>query len=101
MIEVLYKIPIFALEISYYQVVNYFKSRIKATKVTNKFEIMARKKQIIQVPLENVEKLAKVMQVSKVTVWNALAYRSDSDNAQRIRQLALSDYGGMKTFKFV
>ena len=62
---------------------------------------MARKKQIIQVPRENVEKLAKSMQVSKVAVWNALAYRSDSDNAKRIRQLALSDYGGMKTFKFV
>lgn len=62
---------------------------------------MARKKKIIQVPTKNVELLAKAMKVGKVTVWNALAFRSDSQNAQQIRRLALSAYGGVETTKLV
>lgn len=62
---------------------------------------MPRKKKIIQVPPRNVELLAKAMNVGKVTVWNALAYRSDSDNAQQIRRLALSTYGGLETTKTI
>lgn len=62
---------------------------------------MARKKKIIQIPPENVLLLAKAMNRSKVTVWNALAYRSDSEDAQQIRRLALSDYGGIETYKLV
>lgn len=62
---------------------------------------MARKKRIIQIPPKNVESLAKAMKVGKVTVWNALAYRSDSENAQQIRKLALSTYGGIETTKVI
>lgn len=62
---------------------------------------MARKKKIIQIPPKNVELLAKTMNVGKVTVWNALAYRSESDTAQQIRRLAMSDYGGIETVKTV
>ena len=62
---------------------------------------MPRRKKIIQVPPKNVELLAKAMNVGKVTVWNALAYRSDSENAQQIRRLALSAYGGIETVKTI
>lgn len=62
---------------------------------------MARKKKIIQIPPKNVELLAKAMNVGKVTVWNALAFRSDSENAKQIRRLALSTYGGFETTKLV
>jgi hypothetical protein len=62
---------------------------------------MTRKKKIIQVPRKNVDLLAKAMNVSAITVWNALAFRSDSDNAQQIRRLALSAYGGIETYKLV
>lgn len=62
---------------------------------------MARKKEIIQVPPKNIELLAKTVGVKKVTVWNALAFRSDSENARHIRRLALSDYGGVKTSKMI
>lgn len=62
---------------------------------------MTRRKKIIQVPPKNVEKLAKAMQCSNVTVWNALAFRTDSENAQKIRRLAMSAYGGVETVKFV
>ncbi len=60
-----------------------------------------RKKKIIQVPRKNIDLLAKTMNVGKVTVWNALAYRSDSENAQQIRRLAMSAYGGVETTKVV
>ena len=62
---------------------------------------MTRKKKIIQVPRKSVDLLAKAMNVSEITVWNALAFRSDSDNAQQIRRLALSAYGGIETYKLV
>lgn len=62
---------------------------------------MARKKKIIQVPRKNVDLLAKAMGVKNTTVWNALAFRSDSENAQQIRRLALSTYGGIETYKMV
>lgn len=62
---------------------------------------MARKKKIIQIPRKNVDLLARAMGVAQVTVWNALAFRSDSENAQQIRRLAISTYGGIETTKIV
>ena len=62
---------------------------------------MPRRKKIIQVPPKNVELLAKEMNCGKVAVWNALAFRSDSENAQTIRRLALSAYGGIETVKTI
>ena len=62
---------------------------------------MVRKKKIIQVSRRNVDLLAKEVHVAPVTVWNALAYRSDSENAQQIRRLAMSAYGGVETTKVV
>lgn len=62
---------------------------------------MVRKKKIIQIPRKNVTALAKATLTSETTVYNALAFRSDSDNAQHIRQLALSTYGGVETTKIV
>lgn len=62
---------------------------------------MVIKKKIIQIPRKNVDLLAKTMNVAPVTVWNALAFRSDSENAKQIRRLALSTYGGMETTKLV
>lgn len=62
---------------------------------------MARKKKIIQVPRKNVDALAKEMGCKNVTVWNALAFRSDSENAKQIRRLAISTYGGIETTKFI
>jgi len=62
---------------------------------------MARKKKIIQIPRKNVGLLAKATLSSEATVYNALAFRSDSQNAQKIRRLALSAYGGVEATKLV
>lgn len=62
---------------------------------------MMRKKKIIQIPRKNVGLLAKATLTSETTVYNALAYRSDSENAKLIRQKAISDYGGIETTKTI
>lgn len=62
---------------------------------------MLRKKKIIQIPRKNVAMLAKATLSSETTVYNALAFRSDSTNAQKIRRLALSTYGGIETTKTI
>ncbi len=62
---------------------------------------MPRRKKIIQVPRKNVDAMAKAMGCKNVTVWNALAFRSDSETAQQIRRLALSTYGGIETVKYI
>lgn len=61
---------------------------------------MAKRKKIIQIPPENVQKLQKAFNCSRVTVYNALAYRSESDKAKNIRMVALNSYGGIETFKY-
>ncbi len=62
---------------------------------------MARKKKIIQVPPKNVALLAQRVGCAKITVYNALAYRTESETAQQIRRLALSDYGGIEACKLI
>lgn len=62
---------------------------------------MVRKKKIIQIPRKNVGMLAKAMLTSETSVYNALAYRSDSENAKMIRQKAITEYGGIETTKTI
>ena len=92
---------IFALEIRSILVLNLFKSGFKVAKIAIKFENKIRKKKIIQIPPKNVETLARTMKVGRVTVYNALAYRSDSENAKLIRQKAVSEYGGIEITKTI
>lgn len=62
---------------------------------------MVRRKKIIQIPRKNVGMLAKAMLTSETSVYNALAYRSDSENAKMIRQKAITEYGGIETTKTI
>ena len=62
---------------------------------------MVRRKKIIQISRKNVDLLAKEMNCAPVTIWNALAFRSDSENAKQIRRLAMSAYGGIETVKTI
>lgn len=62
---------------------------------------MARNKKIIVVPRKNISAMMTATSSSMTTVYNALAYRSDSEKAQEIRRLALSSYGGVETKKLV
>ena len=58
-----------------------------------------RRKKIIRVPSGMVQRLIKETGMSEVSVYNALAYRSDSASAQAIRKKALTEYGGVATTK--
>jgi hypothetical protein len=60
---------------------------------------MATKKKIIMVKPQMIGKLCQATGSKRTTVYNALNYSSFSENAERIRQLALSDYGGLETTK--
>lgn len=62
---------------------------------------MAKRKKIIQIPPENVQKIQKALKCSRVTVYNALAFRSDSELSDTIRTLALNTYGGINTFRTI
>lgn len=43
--------------------------------------------------------LCKVFKCSRVTVWNALTFKTNSDNARRIRYVALSQLKGVPSWK--
>lgn len=62
---------------------------------------MAFKKKVITVPKGAVDGIRRSLNVDRATVYNALAYRSNSETAQQIRRLATSTYGGIETTKVV
>lgn len=48
----------------------------------------------ILVSRENLKRMTDAFQVSQYVIYNALAYRSYSERAERIRKAALETYGG-------
>lgn len=48
----------------------------------------------ISVTNENKKKLARIFDVTKVAVWKALNFRSDSELSQKIRNVAMREMGG-------
>jgi hypothetical protein len=62
---------------------------------------MARKQRIISVPPEQVIRMASTFNVNRATIYNALAYRSNSSTAKLVRQKALAEYGGIETTRIV
>lgn len=62
---------------------------------------MARRKKIIAIPKGSIEKLMAATGCSRSAVWNALAYRCESETAEMIRRTALESFGGVETTKLV
>lgn len=60
-----------------------------------------RKKKIIQVPPGNVEKICKLLRCRRTAVYDALAFKTNSELANSIRQTAIDNYGGVHTSKLV
>ena len=63
--------------------------------------MQAKKIKIIKVPLKRRKKLAERYGCCRETIFNALAFRSQSKQSEDIRQDALNDFGGVKTEKVV
>lgn len=55
---------------------------------------MARKREIIRLPVGNVDKMVTAYGVSRATVYNALNYSSNSEQAKLLRKKALEEYNG-------
>ena len=62
---------------------------------------MVKRKRVIQVPPGTVDKLCKAFRCKRTAVYDALAFNSDSELANIIRQNAVSMYGGVQTTKLV
>ncbi len=62
---------------------------------------MIQRKKIIQVPPGSVEKMCKAFRCRRTAVYDALAFKTNSELANIIRQNALSTYGGVQTTKLI
>lgn len=62
---------------------------------------MTKRKKIIQVPPGNIEKLCKAMRCKRTAVYDALAFKTDSELANSIRHNAITLYGGVQTTKLI
>lgn len=56
-----------------------------------------KKIEAIKIPAKSIAELAKKYGVTMNSVYNALSYRSFSDDAEKIREDAIKNYGGVKT----
>lgn len=54
---------------------------------------LVRKKKII-VPRNKISVLMSRFECGQCMIYNALAYRSKSDKAEKIRKMALNEFGG-------
>lgn len=58
-----------------------------------------KRKKVIMVPKGNVQKLAKAHGCSGAAVYDALAFKTETDRAKAIRSEAVKYYGGIQTTK--
>ena len=63
--------------------------------------MQVKKIKIIKVSPEKKKKLAERYGCRRETIYNALGFRSDSKQAESIRQDALNEFGGVKDDKVV
>ena len=62
---------------------------------------MVLKRKVIKVPRGTVQKLCIDQKVGKTTVYEALNGNNNSEDAKKIRKLALETYGGVEATKII
>lgn len=62
---------------------------------------MAKKVPIIRIPRGSADEICKALNIGKTTLYSALNYTSDSDDAKRTRDVVLAKYGGVKDKRIV
>lgn len=62
---------------------------------------MQKRVKIIQLPVGNVQKMAKAFNCTEAMIYKALSYGSNSDLAENIRRHAIESYGGVATTKLI
>jgi len=59
------------------------------------------KRKYISVPSGSVQAICNELNVGRTCVYDALNYTTNNENAQHIRRLALSTYGGVEATKVI
>ena len=59
------------------------------------------KKKKIKVPRTNLLKMIEDLGMCQVTIYNALAFRSNSMDSIRVREEAMKHYGGVMTYETI
>jgi len=60
---------------------------------------MATKRRTIQLPRGAADKICRAERCGRTTLYAALNYTSHSEDAKRLRKLALTSYGGVEYMK--
>ena len=62
---------------------------------------MAKKVPVIRIPKGKAEEICRALKIGKTTLYSALNYSSNSDDAQRTREVVLAKYGGVKDTRII
>lgn len=62
---------------------------------------MARKVPVIKIPKGTADKVCRSLNIGRTTLYAALNYTSNSDEAKNTRDVVLAKWGGVKTTKVV
>ncbi len=62
---------------------------------------MAKKVPVIKIKRGTAEKICRSLKIGRTTLYEALNYMSNSDEAKNTREVVLSKYGGVKTTKVI
>ena len=63
--------------------------------------VMAIKRKVIVIPRGSADKICTALKIGRTTLYAALNYTSNSDDAKLTRQKVLSEYGGIQTTKVI
>ena len=62
---------------------------------------MAIRRKVIVIPKGKAKQICNALKIGKTTLYAALNYTSNSDDAKITRQKVLSEYGGIETTKVI
>ena len=62
---------------------------------------MAIKRKVIVIPRGSADKICTALKIGKTTLYAALNYTSNSEDARLTREIVLNKYGGIETTKVI
>lgn len=62
---------------------------------------MAKKVPVIRIPKGSASEICRALKIGRTTLYAALNYSSDSEEAKRTREVVLAKYGGVKDTRII